>query len=311
MNKRCLILGGGGFIGSHLVLELLNLGYDVRIFERTSFNNPNLNQISNRVEVFNGDFSNIDDLRGSMENIDFIFHLISTTIPSSSILNPEFDIKSNLISTINLLQLCIEYKIKKLVFISSGGTVYGVPKEIPITENHNCNPINSYGIIKRAIESYILFYSSFCGLNACIFRLSNPYGELQNPNNKQGAITVFLNKVLKGEFIEIWGDGEVIRDYIYINDVTEILIKSIITETPEIIYNLGCGVGYSLNYILGCIEKITNIKPLIKYSEKRKIDVSVNILDNSLLIQRFEKNKFTDVYEGIQKLHIHMLSQSV
>jgi len=303
MKNKCLVLGGGGFIGSNLVEGLLNSGYDVRVFDAKNFSKRNIEEFIDRIEVVEGDFNNPMDVQSAIDGVDYVYHLISTTLPANSVLNPCYDIESNLVPTIKLLQLCVEKSIKKIIFISSGGTVYGMPETIPIKESHVSNPINSYGITKRTIESYLYLYHKLWGLDVCIFRLSNPYGKRQNPKGTQGVIPVFLYKAIHQETIEIWGDGSVIRDYIHISDVIGILTKAITIETPEIIYNLGSGIGTSLNEILDLIKE--HLEPGLKfnYLEARSFDVKANVLDVNLLQERFGFHNSVTLKNGITELH--------
>jgi UDP-glucose 4-epimerase len=308
MKKKCLVLGGGGFIGANLVEKLLNTDFDVRIFEIKNFSKKNIEDFIDKIEIVEGDFSNPIDLELAMIGVDFIYHLISTTLPANSVLNPSYDIESNLIPTLKLLQLCVQKKIKKVVFISSGGTVYGIPETLPIPENHASNPLNSYGITKRTIESYFMLFHKFWALDVCIFRLSNPYGEKQNPKSIQGAIPVFLHKAINKEHIEVWGDGSVVRDYIHISDVTMMLVKSLQLETPELIYNLGSGIGTSLNEILDFIRDVLEPDLQVTYLSSRSFDVPANILDIKLLKQRFGFEIGVELQDGITELHRYLKS---
>ncbi|REA62498.1 NAD-dependent epimerase [Dyadobacter luteus] len=306
MRKKCLLIGGGGFIGSNLAKGLLSRNYDVRIFDVKNFNRKNISSIIQNIEIFEGDFFNPVDIKEALKNIDFVYHLVSSTIPSESVLNPTYDIETNVIPSIRLLQTALETGIRKVVFTSSGGTVYGIPSVLPIPESHPSNPISSYGIAKRTIESYINLYNKLWGLDACIFRLSNPYGENQNPQGKQGVIPIFLYKALTSDTINVWGDGEVVRDYIHIDDVTHCLIKSIEIDTPEIVYNLGSGVGTSINEIINTIRKNINKDVKVDYMEGRNFDVPVNILDNSLLKSRFKISGFTDLDKGLNLMFAYL-----
>lgn len=307
-KKRCIIFGGGGFIGSHLAEELINSGYIVRIFEIKNFNKSNISHLLDSVEIIEGDFNNKVDIKLSLHKVDYVFHLISSTTPSVSMANPLFDIETNLISSVNLLQECINIKtIQKLVFISSGGTVYGIPQEIPITEKHPTNPISSYGIIKNTIEHYCNLYDKLYGLKSIIFRLSNPYGERQNPFGKQGVVPIFLNKILSHHDIEIWGDGEVIRDYIYIKDVTNLLAKSLEIETVNSTYNIGSGHGLSLNQLLLIMGEITNLDAKIKYFKARSFDVPCNILDITQAKNDFSWEPKMDIHEGMSIVNSYLL----
>jgi UDP-glucose 4-epimerase len=303
MKKKCLILGGAGFIGSTLVGSLLNSGYDVRVFDIEGFSRKNIHEFLEDIEIIEGNFNDFSKIKIALKDVDYVYHLISTTVPSSSQLDPYFDVASNLLPSIKLLELIKECTVKKLIYLSSGGTVYGIPNTIPIKENHSTNPINSYGIVKKAIEDYLLLYNRLWDLDVCIFRLSNPYGEKQNPKGIQGVIPVFLSKAINKEIIEVWGDGNVIRDYIHIVDVMDVMVLSLSIETPEIVYNLGSGIGTSINDILQFIKE--NLEPDLKvsYSKGRSFDAPVNVLDISNLKNRFGLKEGVNVNDGIRKLH--------
>jgi len=303
MKKKCLILGGGGFIGSNLIGSLLQQGFDVRIFDIVGFSRKNIKEYIDIVEIVEGDFNDSLKLKIVLEDIDYVYHLISTTVPSSSQLNPQFDIESNLLPTLNLLDLVKESSVKKLIYLSSGGTVYGVPIATPIKENHTTNPINSYGIVKKSIEDYLLLYNRLWSIDICIFRLSNPYGEKQNPKGVQGVIPVFLSKAINKETVEVWGDGTVIRDYIYIKDVMAIMVRALEIETPEIIYNLGSGIGTSINDILKYIKENLELDLKVNYCQGRSFDVPVNVLDVSNLKNRFGTINYVNIDEGISRLY--------
>ncbi|HMS65435.1 MAG TPA: NAD-dependent epimerase/dehydratase family protein [Ignavibacteria bacterium] len=311
LNKNCIVYGGGGFIGSHLCEELLNKGYDVTLFDKKSFSRDNIEHIEDKIKIIEGDFNNEIDIKNSLKGMNYVFHLVSSTLPASSNENMVYDVESNLISSIKLFKLCLNVKINKLVFLSSGGTVYGIPDIIPVKELYFSNPICSYGIVKRTIEEYLFLFSKISGLNYNVFRLANPYGEKQNPHAAQGAVAVFINKAINNETIEIWGDGEVVRDYIYIKDAVSALTASIITNSRESVFNLSSGKGYSLNQIIDIIKKVSGKEVKIKYKSARNIDVPVSVLDNELLKKTFNWKPEIDIEEGINKTYHYLLNQNV
>lgn len=296
----CIVFGGGGFIGSHLCEILLDKGYDVTLFDKVNFSKTNILHIKDKLKIIEGDFNNKIDIHNSLNNIDFVFHLVSSTLPASSNENPVYDVETNLVSSIRLFQDCAARKIKKVIFLSSGGTVYGVPDKIPIKESYSSNPVCSYGIIKKTIEEYLFLFEKLYGLNYSVFRLSNPYGERQNPLAAQGAVSVFIHKAITNDVITIWGDGEVIRDYIYIKDVVKVLADSIEINAKENIFNLSSGSGNSLNDIIKIIEDISGKKIRVNYIEGRNIDVPVNVLDNELASRTFNWKPETGIREGIK-----------
>ncbi|MFA7360044.1 MAG: NAD-dependent epimerase/dehydratase family protein [Candidatus Kapaibacterium sp.] len=298
--KKCIVYGGGGFIGSHLSEELLNNGYNVTIFDKINFSKDNIQKFKDKVKIIEGDFNNEYDLLSSLDGIDYIFHLVSSTLPASSNDNPGYDAESNLVSTLRLLQDVVKRKIKKLVFISSGGTVYGVPHTIPIPESHSRKPICSYGIIKKTIEDYLNMYNYLYGLDYTVFRLANPYGERQNPLYAQGVIPVFLKKILLDEEIVIWGDGTVRRDYVYIKDAVIPLVQSLEFKSDYKVFNLGSGVGYSVNELLEMIKTQTKLDTKVSYTKGRKLDVPVSILDISLIKKEMNYSPKTNINKGIE-----------
>ena len=284
---RCLVLGGGGFLGKHLVRALLDEGRYVRSFDRPQ-NIQSLsagdvyNMVDNEVEYVSGDFLSAQDVETALKGVDVCFHLISTTIASTSNANPIFDVETNLLGTLRLLQSAVKEGVKRIVFVSSGGTVYGRPKTIPIPEDHGTDPTSSYGITKLAIEKYLKLYSALHGLEYVTLRLANPYGIGQRTDAQQGAIAVFLSRALRGEEISIWGDGSVIRDYIYVDDAIDAMVRAAIVDiNGGCVLNIGAGVGYSLNEILSAIEKVTGCPTKRKYVEGRTYDVPANVLDIS------------------------------
>jgi len=277
-REKCLVLGGGGFIGSHLSDELISNGYNVVVFDKLNFSKRNIAHIKSNISVIEGDFNNEVDIVKSLKDIDYVFHLVSSTLPVTSNKNPVYDVETNLISSLMLLDESLKNNVKKIIFISSGGTVYGFPKNIPIREDHPRQPICSYGIIKKTIEDYLYMYNRLYGLDYTVFRISNPYGERQNPLSIQGAIPVFLRKIVKDEQVEIWGDGSITRDYVYIKDIVKVLVTALKISSENKIFNLGSGVGRSLNELIEVMKKVTgkNINP--KYEEARGLDVPVKCI---------------------------------
>jgi UDP-glucose 4-epimerase len=278
---RCLVLGGGGFIGSFLVDRLLSLGHEVRIFER-----PRVlphRQFSERepVEWRSGDFQSAADVESAVYGCEMVFHLVWTTLPKSSNDDPIYDVQSNVVGSLRLLDAAVRSGTRRIVFISSGGTVYGHPREIPLTESHATDPVVSYGICKLAIEKYLHLYRSLHGLDYVVLRVANPFGERQRVDTAQGAVAVFLNKALSGEPIEIWGDGSVTRDYIYIENVVDAFVLAMNHDGEYRVFNIGSGQGRTLNDIILAIEEVLGRRIERRYLPARKFDVPVSVLDVS------------------------------
>ncbi|UJF34268.1 NAD-dependent epimerase/dehydratase family protein [Paenibacillus hexagrammi] len=271
-----LVLGGTGFIGSNLCKSLLIRGHKIRIIDRTI---KNIGFDMTNIECVEADFIDIIDFKPYLKNIDVVYHLISTTVPATSNMNRYFDVNSNVCTTIRLLDDIVKSNAQKIIFLSSGGTIYGQTEITPIPEDHPTNPICSYGIQKLTIEKYLFFYFHEYGLDYQVVRLSNPYGKGQNGRKGQGVIPIFINKVLKNEEIQIWGDGLTIRDYIYIDDVIEALSTLLEYSGEHRILNLGSGKGSTLIDIINIISSVTGQKALVSFTEARSIDVRANVLD--------------------------------
>lgn len=300
-DSRVLIFGGAGFIGQHLSLALALSGAKVRCFD---LNAPKPNSIvshmDGQIEWVRGDFSEASQLERAVRGVDYIFHLVSTTLPDTSNRDLEKDLSSNVFSTLKLLEIIKSSEIKKLLFISSGGTVYGIPKKIPIPESHETAPLCGYGIHKLAIEKYLYLYNYNYGLDYCILRLSNPYGIAQISDRPQGVIGKFVYKAVRGDPLEIWGDGKVVRDYIYMDDVTEALAMAMRYEGPEKVFNVGSGVGHSLLEIIDLIEGETGRRLDVSFTAPRQSDVPLNVLDVSLIREKLGWEPKTDIRTGIR-----------
>jgi UDP-glucose 4-epimerase len=276
---KYLVLGGGGFMGSFIVDALLARGDAVRIFDRPSLVRYREFSPSEPVEWQEGDFQSAADLAAAVQGIDVVFHLVSTTLPKSSNDDPEFDVTSNVVGTIRLLDLSIRRGIRKVIFISSGGTVYGRPTTLPVGEDHPTEPIVSYGISKLAIEKYLRLYHELHGLEYAVLRVANPYGERQRVNAAQGAVAVFLHRALADQPIQIWGDGSVVRDYIHVSDVVDAFLAAAAYRGSQRVFNIGSGTGCSLNELLGHIESLLGRPVRREYLAARSFDVPASVLD--------------------------------
>lgn len=308
---KCLVLGGGGFLGSHLCEALLTRGHDVRILDRPNLARFKSFQHHATVEWIDGDFVNLKDVDSAVSGCDIVFHLVSTTLPRSSNENPVYDVETNIIGTLHLLESVRKHKVRKVIFVSSGGTVYGIPREIPIKESHPTEPICSYGISKLAIEKYMSLFHLLHGIEYCVLRLSNPFGERQRVSAAQGAVTVFLHKALRNQEIVIWGDGSVTRDYFYVSDVVSALIQAMSYEGDNRLFNIGSGVGRSLNEILDAIDLLIGAPVKRVYKPPRAFDVPVNVLDISKAESLLKWKPQIQFSEGLSRTAQWLISDQI
>lgn len=294
---KALVLGGNGFIGSHVVDRLLADGHRVRVFDRQP---EKYRQQLMNVEYMLASFDDIPSLAEAMEGIDIVYHLLSTTVPSTSNRDPVYDIESNLVGTVRLLNLMRDSSVKRIVYLSSGGTVYGAPEVSPIPETHPLKPICSYGVVKVAIENYLRMYQSLHGIDSVIIRASNPYGERQGHTGVQGVIGTFMWKVLTGQEIEIWGDGSVVRDFIYVGDLADITVCAG-TSSRRGIFNIGSGEGVSISGVLESIKMVSGRSPVMTFLPGRSYDVPSVVLDISKACSEFGWKPETDLKMGLTR----------
>jgi UDP-glucose 4-epimerase len=301
MAVKCVVLGGAGFIGSHLAERLLRGGHAVRVFDQLD-RDPAGGVSSRRdIEWMHGDFRNPADVGAAIAGCQAVFHLVSTTLPQSPNANPAADVADNVIGTVQLLEACRREGGHKIIFASSGGTVYGVPRAVPITEEHPTHPITSYGIGKLTIEKYLELYRVLHGVDYCVLRIANPFGERQRVASGQGAVTTFLHRAHRGETIEIWGDGSVVRDYLYVGDVVEALARTLDYRGERRVMNIGSGVGRDLNEIMAAIERVIGRPVQRRYVPGRSFDVPANVLDIRLARAELGWQPATAFDEGLRR----------
>lgn len=310
-DKIVCVIGAGGFIGSHLVDALLAEGCRVKALSRklpglldsTVLRNTNL-------DVFTIDIRDDKLLNDTIQGADIVAHLASSTLPHNSNLNPKDDISTNLIGSINVINACINNNVKKLIYLSSGGTVYGDPISVPIDESHPTNPSCSYGINKLATEKYLSLFNKLHELNYIILRLANPYGDRQRLDTGQGVVPAFLRKAIRSEPIQVWGDGTVVRDFLYISDVIRAIIMSCQYNGAERLFNIGSGVGLSLNQLIHLIEDIHGLKLNVVYKSPRPFDVRTNVLSIERASNHLNWLPVISPEEGINLYYQYLLNHS-
>ena len=294
--KKCLVLGAGGFIGKNLCKEL-SKEYKVIAFD--IIRPLELENIEN-VEICIDNFVDKQDFSDVLQGVEKVFHFVSTTLPTEKTSHIDKEIIENVVPTVRLLESMVKCNVKEIIFASSGGTVYGETDGHYNKVTDPLNPICSYGVQKKVIESYLEFYGLYYGINYKIVRISNPYGIGQNPNKPQGVIPIFIYRLLLGQPITIYGDGNNQRDYIYMDDLIRALSKVAEYNGEQHIFNIGSGNAHTLHEIIDIIvDKSKMDFSEITYKDIRKCDVSKTLIDISVTKKELGWSPDVDISEGV------------
>ena len=294
-HLRCAVLGAGGFIGTNLCRALVGRVDSLRAFGRRQ----SFPEALRGCDWMPGDLTDPTCLPAAVAGCDVVFHLVNATTPASANVDKVADLNANVVSTLHLLDTCRETGVRRIVFVSSGGTIYGIPNQVPTPEIAPTNPITAYGISKLTIEKYLSLYDYLYGLEYRVLRVANPFGPYQTSIKNQGVIAAFVRRALIGKPIEIWGDGSITRDYIYIDDVVEALLLAATHEGNGHIFNIGSGVGRNLNDIVASISRLLGAKIPVERCPGRLVDVPVSILDTTFAARELNWRSRTGFEDGL------------
>ena len=256
-GKNVLITGGAGFLGSNLAKKLVELGANVAIFSRIGKNMENLKEILGRIKIIEGSLTNESDVSEAVNGRDYIFHFAWQTDLKKSMLNPKEDLISDLLGLLNLLEICKKKNPNVKIIFASTTTVIGLPIKIPAGENHPELPLSIYDANKLLAEKYLQIYYKN-RLKSCTLRVSNIFGEGQKTDNpNRGVLNFMIGRALRGEVLTVFGSGEFIRDYCYVQNYIDAFILAALSEdTNGQSYVLGSGEGRTMNEVVEKIKKI-------------------------------------------------------
>ena len=274
---KYLVTGGAGFIGSHLVDKLIKQGHKVSVIDNLSAGKKeNLNKKAQfyKIDIRNPKISQIFN----KEKPEIVFHYAAQIDVGKSLENPVFDAKVNILGTLNLLENCRKFKIKKIIFASSVG-VYGEPEALPLKENYPLNPISPYSITKLAIEKYLNYYR-FQGLDFACLRHSNVYGKRQKSVGEGGVVAIFIDRILKGEKPVIFGDGRQTRDFLYVDDAVDAAVLAIKASSGAI-YNVGTNKEININSLLSLTSDLFKQEVRSSFSPLRPGEIIKSRVDYS------------------------------
>jgi len=297
--SRCLVTGGAGFIGSNLVDELIKRGYQVIIIDNLSTGKKEY--INNKAKFYNIDICSKDiDKVFQKEKLDYVFHLAAQIDVRKSVEDPVFDNRINVLGGLNILENCLKYKIKKIIFASTGGAIYGDADEIPTTENYIPQPVSPYGIHKLTFEKYLNYYYQVFDQKYISLRFANIYGPRQFKGGEAGVVSVFIDKAVNNTESVLNGDGRQTRDFVYVDDVVKAFIKAIKTGYVGEI-NIGTGVEKNLLEVIKSIELALNHKINIKQGPAKEGEQRRSCLDFSLAKNVLEWEPKINLEDGIKK----------
>ena len=296
---KCLVIGGNGFVGSWIVDELVARGHDVTALDRFSAGSTTYR--SDRVTRLVGDFMNHSTVREALAGQEFVLHFLSTTTPASAENDPTLDVRTNIASSIELFQMCVSAGVSCVYFASTGGAIYGDQPAGAIREDALPLPISPYAIGKLTIEHYLRYFHRKFGLKSVSFRISNPYGPRQHSNKTQGVIPIFLNAARRGEPLVRYGDGSMVRDFIYVEDAAKLIANVVGQRVNYDVYNIGSGSGHSVSEVLQVVREVSGIEVEVIERVQPSTYVDHIVLDTFRYAQEFGMIDFVSLHEGVKR----------
>jgi UDP-glucose 4-epimerase len=293
-----LVTGGAGFIASHIVDAFIKEGHNVMVIDDLSTGfEKNINPKAKFVKANICD-KNLKELF-KKEQFDLVNHHAAQMDVRRSVKDPEFDATTNILGTINLLQNCVEYKVKKFMFASTGGAIYGEQEYFPADEKHYQQPKSPYGISKLAVEKYLYFYHSEYKLNYTILRYANIYGPRQNPFGEAGVVAIFSTRLLKGEQPIINGQGKQTRDYVFVGDVVKATLLTL-NDSASDVYNVGTGIETDVNQLFNLINEITRAKKEEKHGPAAAGEQLRSVITSDKLFNKCGWRPSTKLEDGLK-----------
>lgn len=298
-NKKIIVTGGAGFIGSHLVDRLLDMGNRVAVIDNLSSGNKS--NINKKAVFYKADISDFKKISGIFlaEKPDLVFHFAALINARVSMDNPQEDARINVLGTLNILESCCKCKVKKVIFASSAA-VYGEPDSFPVSENSLKMPINPYGVNKLAGEGYLNFYSRSYSLPSLSLRFGNVYGPRQNSKGEAGVIAVFCDRMLSKKQSVIYGNGMQTRDFIFIDDIIEAVIAALEKDKTGI-FNIAFGEDISINDIFRKLKQLTGSGLPEKYDKEIDVRPLKIVLDISKAVKEFGFRPRYKIDDGLKK----------
>lgn len=266
-------------------------------FDRFSSQSPTFNE--SNVRLLRGEFLSRADLEDAVAGQDYVFHFLSTTSPATAESDPTLDIRTNIAQTVELLEACVAAGVQHFYYASTGGAIYGPQGKARYSESDRTLPISPYGIGKLALENYLSYFGARHGLKSTVLRISNPYGPRQHPNRRQGLIPIALRQIESGLPIVQFGDGSMVRDYVFVSDLVRMIVALVGQDALHHVYNLGSGSGLTVTEVLEALRRVTNVDFRVDVRAKPPTFVDQVVLDTSRFSGEFGMTLLTSLDDGI------------
>ncbi len=305
---KTLVTGGSGFIGSHLVKKLCEQGHEVVVLSRHK-NPPALSDVKGKIEIIDFDFDNFTS-HPIFKAIDIVYHLAWSSLPRNNTSNLILDLNTSVVWSIKLIEECIKNNVRKFIFASSGGAIYGqTQRGTLISEHLHPKPISKYGIAKLFVEQYLHYFKHHHNFDFVIARISNAYGERPKVNQSQGVISAWLNNIINDKPIQIYGDGLQVRDYVYVGDIVDSLSLMDQRITDNEVYNIASGQGLNLIQLLDIIKSQLNMDIKVDHIAYNSNDVSYNVLDTKKIEAHVNWHSQVSLRDGIDNTFKYLKAQ--
>jgi UDP-glucose 4-epimerase len=301
---KVAIIGSNGFIGKHLAKALNKLPHiQLFLFGRTNKNLSGIDVSYKSINLFEP-----TSLKDVFTDFDLVYYLNSDSIPSTSWHNPYLEVEQNLLPFLNFMELAVKAKVKKVAFVSSAGTIYGTTAG-KVKEESNKHPFSPYGIMKLNMENFLNYYKVKHNIEYDIYRVSNVFGEGQNTSKGLGIINTFIENILKNGTVNVFGDGNNTRNYIYVKDVAQLMLHSVEQLNDSQTFNISSNNTYSINELIEVMKKVIQEPFKVNYQTSRQSDNAFIDLDNSKISKLKPHFNFTDIENGIFKTYVFIKSQ--
>ncbi len=296
---KILVTGGAGFIGSNVVDALVKDGHEVTVLDNLSTGKEE--NINPEVKFYNIDLLDLESLELVFREFkpDVVNHHAAQIDVRKSVEDPAFDAETNVIGSVNIFELAVNYGVRRIILSSTGGALYGELTKLPASENSSIEPLSPYGVSKYCVENYLNYFKHLYGLERVILRYSNVYGPRQDPLGEAGVVAIFTGKILKGENPVIYGDGTQTRDYLYVDDVVRANLLAM--DGKEGTYNIGTGIETSVNELLGIFAGLLSKEVNPQYSQARKGEVHRISLDGERARKELGFAPKYSLEEGLKK----------